>query len=122
MNGLELRESGVQVTPSRRNIFAFAMLRSPRHHQGAPAASPVPTVVPPLMEATHETPREPEFPLRYIGRFGPDVNPIAVFVGDVVNARAGDVVAGRFRLVNVGIDSVDVVSGGGGSRRVSLKP
>ena len=56
------------------------------------------------------TPTPPEITFRFIGSFGPKENPIAVLVqGDqVVDARAGDVVFERFRVVHVNYESVDI--------------
>jgi len=56
------------------------------------------------------TPAPPEIPFRFIGTFGPRERPIAALVqGDeVVNARAGDVVFGRFILRKVGYESIDI--------------
>ena len=56
------------------------------------------------------TPAPPEIAFRCIGTFGSKENPIAVLVqGDqVVNARTGDVVFGRFKVVRVGFESVEI--------------
>jgi hypothetical protein len=56
------------------------------------------------------TPRPPEVSFKFIGTFGPKDHPIAVLQqGDqVVNARAGDVLFGRFILRKVGFESIDV--------------
>ncbi len=56
------------------------------------------------------TPTPPEITFRFIGSFGPKDNPIAVLVqGDqVVDARTGDVVFERFRVVRVNYESVDI--------------
>jgi hypothetical protein len=56
------------------------------------------------------TPTPPDITFRFIGSFGPKDNPIAVLVqGDqIVDARAGDVVFERFRVVRVNYESVDI--------------
>jgi hypothetical protein len=56
------------------------------------------------------TPSPPEITFRCIGTFGLKNDPIAVLVqGDqIVNARTGDVVFGRFKVVRVGYESVDI--------------
>jgi hypothetical protein len=56
------------------------------------------------------TPAPPEIGFRCIGTFGPRDNPIAVLIqGDqIVNARAGDVVFDRFKVVRVGFESVEI--------------
>ena len=52
----------------------------------------------------------PAFPYKYIGTFGSAANPIAAFSGsgEIVNARVGDVIGGRFILRNIGIESVEI--------------
>jgi hypothetical protein len=69
------------------------------------------------------TQHEPEFPMKYIGSFGLERDPIAVFAanGDVVNAKIGDVVTGEFRLAAIGLDGVDVATPEGRTQRVSMK-
>ena len=78
------------------------------------APDPEPVVIP---AAKVEAP----FPYRYVGRFGPDDSPFAVFVreGEVVNARIGDAV-GEFRLQRIGIESVDVIAATGGLQRIPI--
>lgn len=55
-------------------------------------------------------PVPPPFPYRYIGTFGTAGNPIATFArdGQIVNARIGDVIDGKFVLRNIGLESVDI--------------
>lgn len=75
---------------------------------GSPSyVGPCPQPPPPLPTPT---PTPPEITFRFIGSFGPKDNPIAVLVqGDqVVDARVGDVVFERFRVVHVNYESVDI--------------
>lgn len=55
-------------------------------------------------------PVPPQFPYKYIGTFGPPSNPIATFSGngELINARVGDVIAGRFILRSIGIESIEI--------------
>ena len=57
-------------------------------------------------------PRPPEVNLRYLGSFGPDGAKIAVFVApggrEVLNARVGDVLEGKFIVARIGFESVDL--------------
>ena len=55
-------------------------------------------------------PVPPEFPYKYIGTFGPPQNPIATFSGneEIINARTGEVIAGKFILRSIGIESVEI--------------
>jgi hypothetical protein len=55
-------------------------------------------------------PVPPTFPYKYIGTFGPPSNPIATFSGngELINARVGDVISGKFILRNIGIESIEL--------------
>jgi len=72
---------------------------------GHPAfVGPLPPPPPP------PTPAPPEIPFKLIGIFGLRVRPIAALQSgeDVINAREGDVVLGRFLIRKVGYESIDV--------------
>ena len=55
-------------------------------------------------------PVPPQFTYKFIGMFGPSSAPIATFVrdGDIVNARAGEILDGKFVLRSIGIESVEI--------------
>ena len=55
-------------------------------------------------------PVPPTFDYKYIGTFGSASNPIATFSrnGEIVNARVGTVIDGRFILRSIGIESVQI--------------
>jgi hypothetical protein len=55
-------------------------------------------------------PVPPDFTYKYIGTFGSSANPIASFSssGEIVNARVGQVLGGKFILLNIGIESVEI--------------
>jgi hypothetical protein len=55
-------------------------------------------------------PVPPPFTYKYIGTFGSGANPIATFNGngEIINARVGDVIDGRFILRSIGIESVEI--------------
>jgi hypothetical protein len=55
-------------------------------------------------------PQPPAFDYKYIGRFGPEANPIAAFArnGEIVNARRGETIDGRFLVRTIGVESVDI--------------
>lgn len=55
-------------------------------------------------------PVPPPFPYKYIGTFGTASNPIATFSreGEIVNARVGTIIEGRFILRRIGIESVEI--------------
>jgi hypothetical protein len=104
-----------QTHAVRRNLFAYE--EPPRHQEAErfaarhvePAAVVVQSVTPPRA-VEKQIERPPDFNYRYIGRFGPETNPIAAFArdGEVVDARPGDVIAGRFILHSIGLESVEI--------------
>jgi hypothetical protein len=55
-------------------------------------------------------PRPPSFTYKFIGTFGPAQRPIATFArdGEIVNARVGDVIEGKFILRRIGIESAEI--------------
>ncbi len=55
-------------------------------------------------------PTPPQFTWKFIGMFGPAQRPIATFAreGEIVNARAGEVIEGKFILRRIGIESAEI--------------
>jgi hypothetical protein len=55
-------------------------------------------------------PVPPAFNYKFIGMFGQPSNPIATFTreGEIVNARVGDVIEGKFILRGIGIESAEI--------------
>ena len=55
-------------------------------------------------------PTPPQFTYKFIGTFGRPQNPIATFArdGEIVNARVGDVIDGKFILRRIGIESAEI--------------
>lgn len=55
-------------------------------------------------------PVPPTFNYKFIGTFGRPQNPIATFAreGEVLNARIGDVIEGKFILRRIGIESAEI--------------
>jgi hypothetical protein len=55
-------------------------------------------------------PVPPTFGYKFIGTFGRAQNPIATFAreGEVINARIGDVIEGKFILRRIGIESAEI--------------
>ena len=105
----------------RRNLFAFAQVPQPQ--PGKVVVMPPPATVS-MIAMPQRIRHEPEFPYHYIGRFGPEENPIAVFVadGDVLNVRVGESIGGAFRLNKIGIESAEVSSESGTIQRVAIQP
>ena len=55
-------------------------------------------------------PVPPQFTYKFIGTFGRPQSPIATFArdGEIVNARIGDVIEGKFILRRIGIESAEI--------------
>jgi hypothetical protein len=55
-------------------------------------------------------PTPPQFTWKFIGMFGRPQSPIATFArdGDIVNARIGEVIEGKFILRRIGIESAEI--------------
>lgn len=75
---------------------------------GTACETALPEVPPPPPPPPKPVP--PPFPYKYIGTFGSSSNPIATFAadGEIVNARVGDVLQGKFILRGIGIESVEI--------------
>jgi hypothetical protein len=62
--------------------------------------------------AERARPRPPEVPFRYLGNFGPRNGKIAVLLDsrydEVLNVREGEVLEGKFRVVRIGYESLDI--------------
>jgi hypothetical protein len=98
-----------------RNLFAYFVPPPPPTLR----TLPVSTMVVPAQPAVIGP---PPFTYRYIGTFGTLENAFAVFArdGEVVNARVGDALDGRFTLRRIGIESVDLAWGGPSDLRVPI--
>jgi hypothetical protein len=127
----DLDSVGSRPQPGGRNIFDFRAptLRPPPTPTPAPPPPPVcgdprhvgPCPPPPPTP----TPPPPEISFKFIGTFGPKAQPIAVLSqgGEIVNAREGEVVFGRFIVKKIGYESIDVgFVGWTDSRRLGLSP
>jgi len=55
-------------------------------------------------------PQPPQFTWKFIGMFGRPQSPLATFTreGEIVNARVGDVIEGKFILRRIGIESAEI--------------
>ena len=105
-----------------RNLFAYVtapvapVVVKPEPVKAVPMVSALPEPPAPVQKVAEK----PRFTYRYIGRFGPDGNPVAAFVrdGEVVTAQRGDPV-GEFVVRDIGFESVEV-AGDAGVVRVAL--
>ena len=55
-------------------------------------------------------PKPPPFTLKYLGKFGPEERPIAVFTNgkDILNVQQGEVIEGKFIVSQIGFESVEI--------------
>lgn len=100
---------------ARRSVFAFREpppAVAPRHaltvaHTAAVVA---PVTIAPPPPAQPAGPQPPELTMRCIGRFGTDESPLAAFSsdGEVVTARAGETIHGKFIIRAIGRESVEI--------------
>lgn len=114
---VELRSASLDSVPGEydpgRNPFRF--YQPPRKRTPPPPPPPRPVERAPVQTA-QAAPPEPQGPtpppieLGYLGSFGPATRPIAVFTDgeEIYNVRLGDVIDGKFRVVNIGYESVDL--------------
>ncbi|MEZ5333303.1 MAG: hypothetical protein R2991_14960 [Thermoanaerobaculia bacterium] len=94
----------VPINAPSRNLFSYVVARRP---------PPPPPPPPPPREDREQKPRRPQPPevdLSFLGSFGPEGRRIAVFLDgeDVVNAKVGEVLKGKFIVDAIGFESVDV--------------
>jgi hypothetical protein len=78
------------------------------HNGIGDACQQTPVIAPPPPPPPKVLP--PDFSYKYIGTFGSSTNPIASFSsnGEIVNARVGQTLGGKFILLNIGIESVEI--------------
>jgi hypothetical protein len=118
----------------RRDLFAFGSAREPEPDEAAPAEvvkTPTPVGGPgePAGGAVGAGPSTPSLPplnLKYIGsvenKAGVKVAVLMTDRKEVLTGQAGQVVANRYRIARIGLESVDLEDvGTGQSRRIPLK-
>jgi hypothetical protein len=121
LDRLQKPHGGVEV--GKRNIFDFgpAPPAPPPPHQ--PATSTPPPVA--VVEASPVPPPPPPMNVKYIGSLADNNRGLKVAVllnerKEVLTGGVGDVVGNRFRIVSIGLESVDVEDVG--SNRVQRIP
>lgn len=114
---VELRSASLDSVPSEyqpgRDPFRFYQ---PPRPAPPPPPPPKPRPTPPPVQTAEVRPPEPQRPrpppieLGYLGSFGPEDRPIAVLTDgeEIYNVRLGEVIDGKFRVVSIGYESVDL--------------
>ena len=115
----------------RRDLFAFG--QAPRDREDEPPPPTVIVATPPPgpaggpgAESALATPSLPPLKLTYIGsvenKAGVKVAVLLTDRREVLTGQAGQVVANRYRIARIGLESVDLEDvGSGQSRRIPLK-
>jgi hypothetical protein len=109
-----------ELQPVERNPFRFR----PKPPAPPPPARQTARLSPPIVAPPAPTgpPPPPPIPLKYIG-FADEAGPAARFGvfsdgrGTVINAKEGDILEGRYRVLRLGTDSADLVYLDGGGRQ-----
>ena len=89
--------------PSAEELARRAELERQRQEEAAPEQAAAPPPEPPK-------PQPPPFQLSYLGSFGPENRRIAVFTDgeEIYNALVGDVIEDKFRVADIGYESVTI--------------
>lgn len=109
-----LRKVGGELPAAERDPFRFR----PKPPPPAPRVQAPPVVFTPPVPTGPPPP--PPIPLKYIGTFSLDGRRVASFSdarGNTFSAKEGDVLEGRYRLLRIGPDSVDVAYIDGSARQ-----
>ncbi|HTM02534.1 MAG TPA: hypothetical protein VL173_03445 [Vicinamibacterales bacterium] len=110
------KEAG-EVKEAERNPFRFQQKAPPPSPVGA-AAPRAQTYVPPVVQGP---PPLPPIPLRYVGVLTPASNERVAVLADARGAsyygREGELVDGRYRLLRIAGDSVDIAYADGRGRQ-----
>ena len=119
------------VEIGRRDLFAYGTRRpdastEPTEAPPPPAAARPPTATPSRDLASRSGSSLPPMNLKFIGSVGNEQGvTVAVLVterNEVLTGQPGDVIANRYRIERIGIESVDLEDvGTGQSRRIPLK-
>ncbi len=111
----------------RRNLFGFGVVPEPAR-PAPPVVVPPPVVAPPVVAGGGgpSTPGLPPLNVKYVGSVENAKGvKVAVLVTDrreVLTGQAGQVVANRYRIARIGLESVDVEDvNTGQSRRIPLR-
>jgi len=110
-----------------RNLFRYKPKAPP---PPPPAPPPVanPAVSAPVPTGPPQPAPPPPIPLKFIGIMGPENNKIAVLSdgrGGPINGKEGDLVLGQYRILKIGVESVEVAYADGRGRvtiRLSGQP
>jgi hypothetical protein len=113
-------------TGADRNLFRYKPKAPPPAPPPPKAAEPV--VSTPVVSGPPPPPPLPPIPLKFIGIMGPENSKIAVLSdskGPPIPAKEGELVLGQYRVLKIGVESVEVAYADGRGRvtlRLSGQP
>ena len=113
----ELGAERPKPSATQRDIFHFRQKPPP---PPPPTPPPVAVTPPPMPTGPPTPPPPPPIPLKFIGSAITDGGRIAVMTdptGHTEHGREGDIVFGRYKILKVGVESVDVAYLDGTGRR-----
>jgi hypothetical protein len=105
------------LNPPGRDPFRFPVVAQPR-----PVAVAAPIATPPPAPVFTGPPPPPPIPLRYIGviETAQQLGRVALLSdgrGGLMQGREGDIIEGRFRVLKVGVDSIELAYADGRGRQ-----
>jgi len=114
-----LKREGTLLGGSERNPFRFRAKAEPAAPARALPPPPPQTFVPPVETGP---PPPPPIPLRYVGLLGAVTQPDRIAVlsdarGNPFYGKEGDIIEGRYRVLRIAGDSVDVAYADGRGRQ-----
>jgi len=106
-----------------RNLFRFEVKAPPPAPPRPVVAAPPPRVVPTGPPVPQGPPPPPPIPLRFIGLLNAPAQAGRVAIlsdgrGTVLTGREGDIIEGRYRLLRIGADNVEMAYTDGRGRQV----
>ena len=110
-----------------RNLFRYKP-KAPPPAPPPPPPTAQPIVTAPVVSGPPAPPPPPPIPLKFIGIMGPENSKIAVLSdskGSPITAKEGELVLGQYRVLKIGVESVEVAYADGRGRvtlRLSGQP
>lgn len=108
--GLDVGDVAETYEPGRDPFRFYQPPPPPPEPAPPPVPPPPPRVAPPPPPPEPAVPQPPPVDVQYLGRFGPEDDPIAVFSNgeEIYNVRTGGVIQGKFRVARIGYESADL--------------
>lgn len=112
LRSVDLEDVPSEYEPGRDPFNFYQAPKPPPPPPPKPVERPVVAPPRPVEQGppTPPAPQPPPIEVEYLGSFGTQTRPIAVFSDgeEIYNVRLGDVIDGKFRVVRIGYESVDL--------------